>query len=230
MRLKIIFTALMLAISAVGAFADDVFFPTKKGTVLVMANLDAKGKPESYARTTVLDVKGAGNNMAVTCQIEMLNKKRQPEKNGATLDYTVQIVDGAVMVDINSILKLPAANGGAITLSGDTLRIPPKIKPGDRFRDANMAITVDLGIMKMVTEVAITNFKCLSVESVTVPAGTFEAYKITQTVTSINKMVNAAQTMTSVSWNVLGVGPIKTVVTDENGKVQSTAELQEIIK
>jgi hypothetical protein len=220
----------MVIVTAVGAFAGDVFFPTKKGTVLVMALSDAKGKVESYGRTTVKDVKGAGDNLTIVCQTEALDKKRQPEKNSAPIEYTMQIIDGAVVADINSILKLPIAAGEGITISGDTLRIPAKIKPGDKFKDAKMAITMDLGAMKMTTEVAVTNFKCLAVESVTVPAGTFEAYKITQTVSSTNKMVNITQTMTVVSWNVLGVGPVKSVITDEKGKVQTTTELHEIIK
>jgi len=230
---KIVFTTLMVIVAAVGAFAGDVLFPTKKGTVLVMASLDAKGKVESYGRTTVKDVKGAGDNMTVVCQIEVLDKKRQPEKNVAPIEYTMQIVNGTVVADINSILKLPvtaAGAGTALTFTGDTLRIPSKIKPGDKFKDAKMTMTMDLGMMKMVTEIAVTNFKCVAVENVTVPAGTFEAYKITQTVTTTNKMVNVAQTVTAVSWNALGVGPVKTVVTDENGKVQSTAELHEITK
>ena len=227
---KVVFTTVMVIVAAVGAFAGDVFFPTKKGTVLVTASLDAKGKVESYGRTTVKDVKGAGDNLTIVCQIEALDKKRQPDKNGTVIEYTMQVIDGAVVADINSMLKLPATAGGGITISGDTLRIPAKIKPGDKFKDANMAITMDLGAMKMTTEVAVTNFKCLAVESVTVPAGTFDAYKMTQTVTTTNRMVNVSQTMTIVSWNVLGVGAVKTVLTDEKGKVQSTSELQEIIK
>jgi len=229
---KIVFTALMVLAASAAAFADDVFFPTKKGAVLVMANLDANGKVEGYGRTTVKDVKGSGNNLTVVCQIEALDKKRQPEKSIAPIEYTMQIVNGTVVADINSVLKLPvtADVSGAVTFSGDTLRIPSKIKPGDKFKDAKMTMTMDLGMMKMVTEIAVTNFKCVAVEKVTVPAGTFEAYKITQTVTTTNKMVNLAQTVTAVSWNALGVGPVKMAVTDENGKVQSTAELHEITK
>jgi len=45
---KIVFTALMVIGMTVGASAGDIFFPTKKGTVLVMATLDAKGKAEGY--------------------------------------------------------------------------------------------------------------------------------------------------------------------------------------
>lgn len=227
---KLVFTAVTVFVAAACAFAGDVFFPTKKGTVLVVANLDAKGKAESYGRTTVVDVKGAGDNLTLVCRVEALDKKRQPEKNGVSIDYTVQVIDGAVAVDVNKMLNMPANSGGAIVFTGDTLRIPSKIKPGDRFKDAKMAMTIDLGVMTMKTEIAITDYKCLAVESVTVPAGTFEAYKITQTVTTTNSMMKVSQTTTVVSWNVLGVGPVKSVVTDEKGKVQSMTELHEIIK
>jgi hypothetical protein len=221
---------MLLFVTAVGAFAGDIFFPTKKGTVLVVASLDAKGKVEGYGRTTLKEVKGAGDNLTLVCQTEVLDKKRQPDRNVGAIEFTMQVINGSVVVDVGSMLKLPATAGGAIILTGDTLRLPPKIKPGDRFKDANMAMTVDLGMMKMRTDIAVTDFKCLAVESVTVPAGTFEAYKMTQTVTTTNTMVNVKQTTTNVSWNVLGIGPVKTVVTDEKGKVQSMTELYEVIK
>jgi len=227
---KIILALLAVAVFAAGAFAGDVFFPTKKGTVLLMANLDAKGKPENYGRTKIVDVKGSGDNMTIICQTELLDKKRQPNKDAAPIDYTVQVVDGAVTADINGFLKLPAGAGGAFTLTGDTLRIPSKFKPGDRFKDANMTMTMDMGMMKMTMDIAVTDYKCLAVETVSVPAGTFEAYKITQTVKTTNNIVNMTQKMTSVTWNVLGIGPVKTQVMDEKGKIQSTAELQEIIR
>jgi hypothetical protein len=227
---KIVFTAVTVVVTAVCAFAGDVFFPTKKGAVLVMASLDAKGKVEGYGRTTVKDVKGSGDNITIVCQTEALDKKRQPEKNATPLEYTMRIVDGAVMTDINGLLKLPATGGGAITLSGDTLRIPSKMKPGDRFKDANMTMTMDLGVMTMKSDIAVTDYKCLAVESVTVPAGTFDAYKITQNIAVTNSMVGVTQKMTVVSWNALGVGPVKTEMYDEKGKVQTRTELQELIK
>lgn len=227
---KIIFTAVFVFIAAAGAFADEIFFPTKKGVVLLMANLDAKGKVDSYGRTTVKDVRGSGGDLTITCAAEVLNKKRQPEKNTPLVEYTVKVVNGAMTLDVISLLKMPVVDGATIVLTGDTLRLPSKLKPGDRLNDAKMTMTVDMGVIKMATDIAITDFKCLAVESVTVPAGTFEAYKTTQAVAITNSMVKVTQTMTVVSWNVLGVGAVKNVVTDEAGKVQSTSELHEITR
>ena len=228
---KIIFTALMALSVSTAAFADDVFFPTKKGTVLVTANLDAKGKVEGgYGRTTVLDVKGAGNNLTVLCRTELLDNKRQPDKNIAPVDFSVRILDGAVLIDMSTVIKIPAAAGMTMTFSGDTLRLPSKMKAGDRFKDVKMTVTAEVGPMKIPMEVAITDYKCVAVEKITVPAGTFEAYKVTYAMTTSNAMMNVKETTTVVAWNVLGVGPVKTVTTDGNGNMQSRTELQEIIK
>ena len=228
---KIVFTAVFVLTASTAALADDVFFPIKKGTVLVMANLDAKGKVEGgYGRTKILDVKGSGNNLTVTCQTEFLNSNRQPDKNIAPIDLTVRIVDGAVLVDISSVIKIPAAAGMTMTFSGDTLRLPSKMKAGDRFKDAKMTVTMDLGAMKMPMDMAITDYKCVAVEKVTVPAGTFEAYKTTYAVTTSNAMMNVKETTTVAAWNVLGIGPVKTVTSGSDGSVQSRTELQELIK
>jgi len=231
---RIIFTALFVFVSAAGAFADDIFFPTKKGTVLLMATMDAQGtgvpKLVGYGRTKVLDVKGSGNNLTIVCQTEVLDKNRQSNKDVLPLEYTMRIVDGAVVVDINSMLGLPPSAVGAVVFSGDTLRIPSKVKPGDKLKDANMTMTMDMGGMKMKVDISVSNYKCLAVEKVTVPAGTFEAYKMTQTITTTNSLVQMKQTTNVVSWNVFGIGPVKNEVYDEKGKVQSRMELQEITR
>jgi len=228
---KIFFTALIALSVSSAAIADDVFFPTKKGTVLVTANLDAKGKVEGgYGRTTVLDVKGAGNNLTVLCRTELLDNKRQPDKNIAPIEFAVRVVDGAVLTDMSSIIKIPAAAGMTVAFSGDTLRLPSKMKAGDRFKDVKMTVTMEMGPMKIPMEVAITDYKCVAAEKVTVAAGTFDAYKVTYAVTTSNAMMNAKETVTVATWNVLGVGPVKTVTTDSGGAVQSRTELQEIIK
>jgi hypothetical protein len=72
-----------------------------------------------------------------------------------------------------------------------------------------------------------TDGKCLAIEEVTVPAGTFTCHKITQTATTtIMKKKVVAKT---VSWYALGVGTIKTESYNEKDKLNSCTELVEIV-
>ncbi|GBU22354.1 hypothetical protein R80B4_02262 [Fibrobacteres bacterium R8-0-B4] len=197
--------------------------------MLVTANLNANGKAESYGRTKILDVKGAENNLTITCLTDLLDNKRQPQKNIAPIEYTVKVADGAVLVDMSSFFKIPDVVAGVtVTFSGDTLRLPSKIKAGETFKDLKMTVTMDMGAMKMPMDVAITNYKCVAVEKVTVPAGTFEAYKTTYAITTSNAMMNMKETTTVTAWNVLGIGQVKTLSTDSKGNVETWMELQEI--
>jgi hypothetical protein len=87
-------------------------------------------------------------------------------------------------------------------------------------------MTIDMVITKMRTVMKMTDGKCLAIESVTVPAGTFTCHKITQTV-STTVMRRDVVTRT-VSWYAPGIGTVKTETYDNKDKLQSSMELVQV--
>jgi hypothetical protein len=73
-----------------------------------------------------------------------------------------------------------------------------------------------------------TEGKCLSVENITVPAGTFKCFQITRTITT-NTMGTNTVTRT-VSWYAPDIGTVKTENYDDKGKLTSTQVLIELKK
>ena len=69
----------------------------------------------------------------------------------------------------------------------------------------------------------VTDRKVEAVENVAVPAGNFEAYKLTSTV-SANAMGMKTST-SSAEWITKGIGMIKSESYDKNGSVSSHTEL-----
>jgi hypothetical protein len=222
-RMKKIFFIAALAVFALsGMSAQNVFFPTKEGMTLVHANLNAKGKTESYTRQIVRKVEGGGSNMSISYIVQPLDKN-QKRAGDIEVAYTVGVHNGMMEWDLKNF----AAPGteGVVQIEGDRLQIPTSIAPGDKLSDVHFTMTVNLGF-KIKTEVALTEQECLAVETITVPAGTFKCYKMTQTSTAT--AMRRSITTKAINWYAPGIGSVKSETFDGKGKLQSIVQLQSL--
>lgn len=204
-----------------GALANEPFFPTKKGMTLVTFNYDAKGKKTPRdIRATVKDVEGTDGNMTVTYSVRVAAK---PERNG---EYKVKIADGAVLYDATWFRR------NDVVAVGEYIRIPADMSPGTKlandeaiFKSRDKAGNPN----KERARLAISNHKCVSIEKITVPAGTFECYKVTYSMNgSLNVVIDINVNGTGEVYYARGVGIVKMVTYDAKGKIQSRSELQSI--
>ena len=223
--MKKLVAVVILVVTAIGGiFAQDLFFPTKEGLTLLYANLNAKGKVESYVRQTIRKVEGSGNNLSISYVGQTLDKdQKQIGDSPLEIPFTVTIANGVVEWDMKSF----AAPGteGFITIEGDKLRIPSTLSPGDKLDDAKFTMTMNMGF-KIKTEISITEQQCLAIENVTVPAGTFKCHKVTQT--SAATVMRKTTTTKSISWYAPGIGTVKSETYDAKGKLQSSMELHAV--
>ena len=217
--LLFIFIAVSFSISA-----QSIFFPTKEGTTLVYANLNNKGKVDSHIKQRVVHVEGSGSNFSISYLSQMLDKNfRQIPEYPMEVPYNVSIVDGTLVMD----MKTFAAPGtdGFIEIEGNKLKIPSTLAPGVKLDDVNFILTLNMGF-KIKTEVLLTEQRCLAIEDVTVPAGNFKCYKLTQT--SKAKVMGKTVVTTIVSWYTNGIGTVKTETYNHKDKLQSSMELIEV--
>ena len=219
---KIIFTMVSVIMIVGGVAAQDIFFPTKQGMSLVYANLDAKGKVDSYTRQTIRNVEGSGNNLSVTYVGQSLDKNRKPVSD-LEVPLTVTVNNGVVEWDMKSF----AAPGteGLIEIEGDKMRLPSNLSPGDKLDDAKFTMTLNMGL-KIKTDMTITNQQCLAIEDVTVPAGTFKCHKVTQTGTAT--VMRKTTTTKTISWYAPGIGTVKSESYNDKDKLQSSTVLEAI--
>lgn len=236
---KFVILAVVVLLAAGNIWAKEAFFASQPGMVLTTANLDpnSKGKKgkkankvESYTRLTVKDVEGSDGNMTVMYTVEGLDAKKQSyHTDGSQLpEYKLEIVDGYVEMDMRRFVG--GSEGGAVTLTGDDrVRVPMTMSAGERFKDVKMTMTIDMGSFKTVTDIMSTGHMCVAVESITTPAGTFEAYKTTQMVETVTKIGITIRTVsTTETWHVRGIGPVQTFSYNRKGKLTGWTQLHEI--
>jgi len=219
---KVVSSVILVVMTMASISAQNIFFPTKEGLTLVYANLDAKGKADSYVRRTIRKVEGSDNNLSISYITQTLDKNHKPvDDNLVEVPYTATISNGVLELDMKSFAT--SRTKKFIEIEGDKIRIPSTLAPGDKLDDAKFILTVNMGF-KIKVDVSLTEQECLVIEEVTVPAGTFKCYKVTQTSTAA--VMRKTITNKIVTWYAPGIGSVKSETYNEKGKLQTTVELQ----
>jgi hypothetical protein len=224
---KLIITVVVFA-AATGLYAQNTFFPTKAGMELLYVNNDDKGRPSSHTKTKIKEVTGSGQNMSITYGSEVLDKNRNPPKNSLGEQiYKVTVKDGVVIMDLKQSLAPELQQEGMnIEITGAPMELPGNLQPGQKLKDSDVTMTVDLVIFKTTTVIKMTDQECLAIEDVTTPAGTFKCHKITQTVTTT--VGNKNTTGKTISWYAFNIGTVKTETYDAKNKLTGGTALLEV--
>ena len=146
--------------------------------------------------------------------------------------------DGALIMldpsaDTSGTVSTEKATADFKTTSSSGVTLPATIKPGDTWEQAiTLEGTEDIGGNQIPAKNEFTNScKAVGVESVTVPAGTFDAMRVdcqtnmNITITMANTPVTTALKFTTTSWYAENVGAVKTAKTGdgENSVIELTS-------
>ena len=216
----------LLVLFAAGISAQNIFFPTQPGTVLLYQQTDENEKVTGYSRFTITSVTGSDNNMTIFYLLENMDENRQ-----VTFEFPgkTYIRDGTIIFDIEQMIAPHLQRSGLgleAEFTGTFMEIPVSFSPGQRFADTEGTIRIGRGVLGMRVRMSVTDAKCIAIEEVTVPAGTFNSYQITQTIN--NTILRRTSSTRLVSWKAHGIGTVKSRTYDDRGRLQSVSRLLEI--
>ena len=223
MKELLLITAILL--SGLLVKAQDIFFPTKEGTVLTYKTYDKKDKETGTIRYTITNEAKDGENMDITYLIETEDSKNEPIFKE---EITIQKKGDRLYIDMSKFLnKAVFAQAGEkaanIEITGNDMEIPTNLSPGDVLPDSNVDMALKMGFMNIKMSANVTDRKVEAVENITVKAGKFDAYKVSSKVTA--NAMGMKTSSTSAEWLVKGIGMIKTEEYDKNGNMNSYTEL-----
>ncbi len=226
MKKSILFTVIILV--TLGLKAQEIFFPTKEGTVLTYKTFDKKDKVTGTMRYTINHLKINGSDMDITYQVESIDPK---DKLVFKEEITIQQKGDKIYFDMSNFINKSAFQQDGtipveIEITGNNLEVPSNPNPGDVLPDANVEMALKMGFVNMKMSANVTNRKVEAIEDITVVAGTFKGYKFSCDVNSsvMGLKVNSKNT----DWYAKGVGIVKTESYDKNGKLLSRTELIEL--
>jgi len=202
--------------------AHDSYCPSKVGMTLTYAHTSygAYGGT-TYSTQTVKDVKSSGNNMTVTLATSTLDKNRKP---GSSHTHKQTVKNGVMVMDPNQMMA-ELQSGSAMDFKGEPIELPNDIKPGQSFKIPEINMTTDVGAEK-VKGVMKFEGKCVAIEDVKVPAGTFKCRKISLKATAT--AMGMTTVMTSVMWEAPNIGHVKSEHHHDKIGLLSRSELVEI--
>lgn len=224
---KLILFAAMILIGIV-LKAQETFFPTKEGTVLVYKSFDKKDKVTNTVKYTIKHVKISGSDKDITYLCESIDPT---DKLIFKEEITIHQRGDKLFFDMGNFINKAAfqQNGeipAEIQVKGNNMEVPLNPQPGDVLPDANVEMALKMGFINMKVSADVTNRKVEAIEDVTVKAGTFKGYKFSCEVNSSAMGIKVKAK--NIDWYAKGIGTVKTESFDRNGNLQLRTELVEI--
>lgn len=197
-----------------------------EGTKLTYINYDKKGKETSTSTTKVTSVET--RNDTTYFKVHQLISTGK-EKDNMENDLVYKCSGDVFVVDMNTFLNqemMEAYQGSTMTVTTNHLVIPGNLEPGMELEDGEIEIVAR--IEPIITSISARLFyrEVESVEEITVPAGTFTAYKIKGYVESKIGFMRLAYGTTE--WYVPDIGVVKSETYNKKNKLMGSTELQAI--
>jgi len=226
MKKLILFAAIILI--GIVLNAQETFFPTKEGTVLVYKTFDKKDKVTNTVKYTIKHVKISGSDVDITYLCESIDAK---DKLIFKEEITIHQKGDKLYFDMGNFINKAAfqQNGeipAEIQVKGNNMEVPIDPQVGDVLPDANVEMALKMGFINMKMSADVTNRKVEAIEEVTVKAGTFKGYKFSSEVNSSAMGIKVKAK--NIDWYAKGIGTVKTESFDKNGNLQSRTELVEL--
>lgn len=229
-KLKLFFV-FMVAFSFTGTIKAQScdFFSVSKGTMLGYDNLNKRGKVTSKSKTTCYDVSKDSNGVITYClKTEISNAK---DVQMASREYKMQCDEGKFTIDTESYADPHAIEGFqelAIDVNNQDVAYPEDLSLGMSLPDAIITMRASAeGKSKNTYVIIITDRKLISNESITVPVGTFDCYKISY---NLEMKSSTSSNFEVIEYIAEGVGKIKTETYNYKGKLTSSSILVELSK
>lgn len=215
--MKRLLLILLLALVGNYTFAQcNEFYVLKKGTSWQISNFNAKGKLQGKTIQKVIEYKETPNGFEATLELTAMDDKGEQYMAGTT---TLTCEDGTILFNLEDMLPdeaMKSIESFDVKVDGTNLELPDNIKVGQSLKDAEMNMSVDASPLKMNFRVSVTDRKVVAQENLSVPAGKFDCFKITQNVHTKTMMKVESS---SIEWYAKGVGMIKSESYNKKGKM-----------
>lgn len=200
------------------------YFVFKKGKKWTTSIYNAKDKYEGKQSYEILDLTESGNNLTAKVMLMSYDKKDKLQ-----MEKEVEFVceDGVVKLDMSQYLPeetMESFKDMEVDMEFDDLEIPQNLEVGQYLNDGAVTATIS-GPMTMKFSVKMTDRKVMEKETLDVPAGSYETYKINSIIKFDAMGIN--RETKNVEWIAKEVGAVRTESYDKKGKLLNYTILTE---
>jgi hypothetical protein len=178
MRYPILFTILFTSTFCL-AQACQTYKLFNSGAKLEMSHYDKKGKFTSKTITKVLKVNNEGNNINAEIESVGMDEKGKTQFSG---NLNIKCTPSGISLSMKNMLnpdQLKSMKDMEVKIDETMLDYPTSLADGSILKDGTFKAETYLSGMKIMTmHFNISERKVVGKESITIPAGTFDAVKI----------------------------------------------------
>ncbi len=226
-NLLTIFGALLLSFSLYAQDACNTFFPFEHFKSMTYEDYDRRDRLQAIQTWEVKDLSRDGSS--VTATILSIIKDEDGEVVLET-EFTARCENETYYISLEAfhLNEFSESMGSQMEIEakGTDLSLPDRLEVGMELPDAKMDMHVS-GVIPINVEVEITDRKVESREEITVPAGTFDAFKVTQE-TSVRAGLRVRTT--SHEYFAPGYGMVKSENFNRRGRSQGYTQLVEVVR
>ena len=201
----------------------------KAGSGFDMNSLDGKGKLNGKLTYKIISVTNEGGNTIITIDFESFNEKGKSELKNT---YKMRCDGNTLTLDASSLInpeQMKSFEGFKMKYTSEDIVYPGKLSVGQTLKDGSLRGEGISGPMPIIFNMAVVNRKVVSEEKLTIPAGSFDAFKVTSDMKMETKMgFGIKMEMQTVSYRAPGVLWDLKTETYRKGKLMGTTELAKI--
>ncbi|MBE9464626.1 hypothetical protein ACFP1I_04410 [Dyadobacter subterraneus] len=227
-RILLVIVFSFFAITA--TYAQECFgVKMKAGSGFDMATYDGKGKLTGNISYKIAKVSQEGGMALITLDMEVFDPKGKSQLKNS---YQMKCNGSTLMIDASTLInqeQMKSFENFNMKFTSTNIEYPTKLTVGEKLKDASLKGEGTSGPMAMTMNMLISNRNVEDQEKVTIPAGTFDAYKLTSDMKMETKMgFGITVDINTISWRAPGVlWDIKSE-SYRKGKLISRSELTKI--
>ncbi len=200
------------------------YFVFKEGKKWTVSNYNAKDKYQGKQSYEILDVSESGDKLTAKIKLMSFDKKDKLEMEK---EVEFHCENGVIKMDMSQYLPeetMESFKDMKVDMEFDDLEIPQNLEVGQYLKDGAVTATIS-GPMTMKFSVKMTDRKVMDKETLEVPAGSYETYKINSIIKFDAMGINRESK--NVEWIAEEVGAVRTESYDKNGKLLNYTVLSE---
>ncbi len=228
MKTSLIFGILFLSVAALFAQTCPNYYPLQAGNYWELTNYDKKDKVESVNLVTVNTVENNATGFVSSLTIVTNDAKG---KESGTNQLVMKCEAGVFYFDMKNFIPAETMEGFKdmeISVEASNMQFPAVLTENATLPDASITMVVkNAGMTLMTFVINITNRKVIGKETVTVPAGTFETWKISY---NVDTKAGFTKTQSSViEYLSIGNGDVKSETFNDKGVLMSYQLLTKLV-
>lgn len=217
------------AIAIPASAQECVGFNLKEGSGFEMNNFDSKGKPAGKLTYKISKITSEGASTVFSIEMESFSAKGKSELKNT---YQMKCNGNTLLLDASSMIseeQLKSFKDMNMKFTYDNIEYPTKLTVGEKLKDASVKGEGKSGPMPINFNMKIKNREVVGQEKLTIPAGSYDAYKLTSDMNVEMVMGFPVKVdMQTVSYRAPGlIWDLKTE-TYRKGKLMGYSELSKI--